>query len=83
MSSYMQKSIKKFNKANGVWIAYIEQEKGAIIRTSVFCVDKSYFPRPGHKCYAIHFHYHTKVFSITNSHLWGHSYKDKLLMCYN
>ena len=38
----------EFNKTNRCWIAHIGQEIGAIIQTSVFCVDKTCFPRPGH-----------------------------------
>ena len=30
---------EEFNKINRFWIAYTEQEIGAIIQTSVFCVD--------------------------------------------
>ena len=39
---------EEFNKINRLWIAHIEQEIGVIIRTSVFCVDKTCFPRPDH-----------------------------------
>ena len=38
----------EFNKTNRLWIAHNEQEISAIIRTSVFCVDKICFPRTGH-----------------------------------
>ena len=49
MSSFMQIKIHtQFNIANRFWIAYTEQEIGAIIYTSVFCVDKTHFPRPSH-----------------------------------
>ena len=37
-----------FNKTNRFWIAYTEQEIGAIKRTHVFCVDKTCYPRTGH-----------------------------------
>ena len=40
---------EEFNKTNRFWIAYTEQDRGAIIRTSVFCVDNTCFPSPGHK----------------------------------
>ena len=39
---------EEFNKANKFWVARTEQEISAIIQTSVFCVDKTCFPRPGH-----------------------------------
>ena len=44
---------EKFNK-NRYWIAHTEQEIGAIIWTSVFYVDKTCFPRPGHNYYQAH-----------------------------
>ena len=41
-------SLYKFNKSNRFWVAHTEQERCPIIQTSVFCVDKICFPRPGH-----------------------------------
>ena len=41
------------NKTNRIWIAHTEQEIGAIIQTSVFCVDKTCIPRPSHILYII------------------------------
>ena len=39
---------EEFNKTYRFWIAHTEQEIGAIKRASIFCVDKTCFPRPGH-----------------------------------
>ena len=47
MSSYSYAEIhEEFNKTNRFWIAHREQEIGAIIQTSVLCVDRSVFPGP-------------------------------------
>ena len=43
----------EFNKTNRFWIAHNKQEIGAIILTSLFCVDKTCFSRPGHKLCSI------------------------------
>ena len=51
MSSYNYEVINEEFKANRFGIAHTEQEIGAIIQTSVFCVDKICFPRPGHIYY--------------------------------
>ena len=40
----------EFNETNRCWIAHRQQEIGVLIQTSVFCVDKTCFPRPGHIC---------------------------------
>ena len=37
---------ERFNKTNRLWTAHTEQEISAIIRTSVFCVDRTCFPDP-------------------------------------
>ena len=49
----MQKSIVyaenlEFNETKIFWIAHTEQDIIAIVWTSVLCVDKKDFPRPGH-----------------------------------
>ena len=36
---------EEFDKGNRFWIAHTV---GGVIRTSVFCVDKTHFPRPSH-----------------------------------
>ena len=41
-------SHEKFNKTNRFWIADAKEEIHAIIQESVFCVDKTDFPRSGH-----------------------------------
>ena len=50
MSSYYTEIHEEFNKTNRVWIAHTELEIRAIIQSHVFCVDKTCFPRLGHKC---------------------------------
>ena len=40
---------EEFNKTNRFWIAHTEQQICAIKRTRVFYVDKTCFPKPGHK----------------------------------
>ena len=47
MSSYNYAEIhREFNKNNRFWLAHREQEIGALMRTSIFCVDKICFPKP-------------------------------------
>ena len=51
MPSYYAEIHEEFSKTNRIWIGYTQQEIGAIIQTSVFCVDKTCIPRPGYICY--------------------------------
>ena len=53
MSSIIYAEIhEEFNKTSRFWIAHTEQEMGPIIWANVF-VDKTCFPRPGHKCFSL------------------------------
>ena len=47
MSSYVQNTMRSSIKLTEFeYIGHTEQEIGVIIRTSVFCVDKTCFPSP-------------------------------------
>ena len=67
---------EEFNTTNRFWIAHTEQEIGAIIQTSVFCIDKTCFLRPGHIC---SIHLHVEVLSWYNHVVSEITYVNKML----
>ena len=64
---------EKFNKTNIFWISHTEQKIDAIIRASIFCVDKTCFPRPSDKYNIPGYmaHYFANLNYIFVSPLWN------------
>ena len=79
----MQKSMSISIKLTD-WIAHTQQEIDAIIRTNVFCVDKTCFLRPGYiiiSSYTAHLYIHIMYAVHLYSALHGNCYHQNSLLC--